>query len=95
MIAVCVPSPACIAVSMLILIAGYFGVRYIIDYVNKYNDKVNRVIEEAESNASQEADNEIMAIASAICSISSSFMPRLVTAGVPSRIPLVTNGDFG
>ena len=44
---------------VLILIAGYFGVRYIIDYVNKYNDKVNRVIEEAESNASQEADNEI------------------------------------
>ena len=38
---------------VLILIAGYFGVRYIIDYVNKYNDKVNRVIEEAESNASQ------------------------------------------
>ena len=44
---------------VLVLIAGYFGVRYIIDYVNKYNDKVNRVIEEAESSAFQDSDDEI------------------------------------
>ena len=25
--------------------------------------------------------------------ISGSFMPRVVTAGVPMRMPLVTNGD--
>ena len=37
----------------------------------------------------------IMAIASAILSISSVFKPLEVTAGVPIRIPLVTNGDFG
>ena len=35
------------------------------------------------------------AIASAILSISSVFIPRVVTAGVPRRIPLVTNADFG
>mgnify|MGYP000747896238 CR=1 FL=1 len=34
-------------------------------------------------------------IASAILSISSVFMPLDVTDGVPRRIPLVTNGDFG
>ena len=34
-------------------------------------------------------------IASAITIISSSFAPRVVIAGVPRRIPLVTNGDFG
>lgn len=44
---------------VLVLIAGYFGVRYIIDYVNKYNDKVNRVIEEAESSAFQDSDDGI------------------------------------
>lgn len=44
---------------VLVLVAGYFGVRYIIDYVNKYNDKVNRFIEEAESSASQESNSEI------------------------------------
>ena len=36
-----------------------------------------------------------MEIASAILSISSVFMPLDVTDGVPRRIPLVTNGDFG
>ena len=30
---------------------------------------------------------------SAMRPISSSFMPRVVTAGVPMRMPLVTNGD--
>ena len=30
---------------------------------------------------------------SPICSISFSFMPRVVTAGVPIRMPLVTNGE--
>ena len=34
-------------------------------------------------------------IASAICTISSSFNPLDVTAGVPRRRPLVTNGDCG
>lgn len=43
---------------VLVVIAGYFGVRYIIDYVNKYNDKVNRVIEEAESSALQDSEDE-------------------------------------
>ena len=36
-----------------------------------------------------------MAIASAIRSISSAFMPLVVTAAVPSLTPLVTNGDCG
>ena len=34
-----------------------------------------------------------LAIKSPIWAISGSFIPRLVTAGVPMRIPLVTNGD--
>ena len=36
-----------------------------------------------------------IAMISAILSISSSFMPRVVTAGVPSLTPLVTNGERG
>lgn len=38
----------------LIVTAGYFGVRGIINYVKNYNDRVNRVIEEAESGAAVE-----------------------------------------
>jgi hypothetical protein len=30
----------------------------------------------------------------AICSISGSLIPQVVTAGVPGRMPLVTNGDW-
>ena len=36
---------------------------------------------------------KVIAIASAILSISSGFIPREVTAAVPRRTPLVTNGD--
>lgn len=43
---------------VLVLTGGYFGVSYIIDYVNKYNDKVNKVIEEAESSAALESVDE-------------------------------------
>ena len=35
----------------------------------------------------------ISAIISAILTISGSFMPRVVTAGVPMRTPLVTKGE--
>ena len=34
-----------------------------------------------------------LSISSAIVSISGSPIPRVVTAGVPMRMPLVTNGD--
>ena len=34
-------------------------------------------------------------MASAMISMSASFAPLVVTAGVPSLIPLVTNGDLG
>ena len=47
-----------IVLIVLVLTGGYFGVSYIIDYVNKYNDKVNKVIEEAESSAALESVDE-------------------------------------
>lgn len=37
----------------------------------------------------------VPAIIAAISLISSSFMPLVVTAGVPRRIPLVTKGEAG
>ncbi len=40
---------ALIVIIILILAAGYVGVKAVIRYVNNYNDRVNRVIEEAES----------------------------------------------
>ena len=40
---------ALIVIIILILTAGYVGVKAVIRYINNYNDKVNRVIEEAES----------------------------------------------
>lgn len=42
----------------LILAAGYLGVKNVIRYMNNYNDKVNKVMEEAESSAAAEQDNE-------------------------------------
>lgn len=42
----------------LVVLAGYFGVRGIIRYVKGYNDKVSRVIEEAESSVASELDGE-------------------------------------
>ncbi|MDE6910642.1 MAG: beta-N-acetylhexosaminidase [Lachnospiraceae bacterium] len=42
----------------LIVAAGYFGVKGIIHYVKNYNEKVNRVIEEAESSAAAELEKE-------------------------------------
>ncbi|MDE7321439.1 MAG: hypothetical protein K2N73_01695 [Lachnospiraceae bacterium] len=47
-----------IVIVVLILSAGYFGVRGIIRYVKNYNDKVNRVIEEAESSAAAELEGD-------------------------------------
>lgn len=44
-------------IMILVLTAGYFGVKGVIHYVNDYNDKVNKVIEEAESSAAAEQDN--------------------------------------
>lgn len=44
-------------IMILVLAAGYFGVKGVIHYVNDYNDKVNKVIEEAESSAAAEQDN--------------------------------------
>lgn len=46
-----------ILIMILVLAAGYFGVKGVIHYVNDYNDKVNKVIEEAESSAAAEQDN--------------------------------------
>lgn len=42
----------------VVLMAGFFGVKAVINYVNNYNEKVNRVIEEAESSAAQEQESE-------------------------------------
>lgn len=42
----------------LIVAAGYFGVKGIIHYMNSYNDRVNKVIEEAESSIAAETDSE-------------------------------------
>lgn len=46
-----------IVIVILILAAGYFGVRGVIHYLNNYNDRVNRVIEEAESGAAAGQDS--------------------------------------
>lgn len=48
-----------VVIIVLLAAAGYLGVKGIIRYVNNYNDKVNRVIEEAESSAAAEQDNEV------------------------------------
>lgn len=50
-----------IVIIVLVLLAGYLGVKSIISYVKGYNDKVNRVIEEAESSVAAElsGDNDI------------------------------------
>lgn len=47
-----------IIILLLIVAAGYFGVRGIIRYVKNYNEKVNRVIEEAESSAAAELEGD-------------------------------------
>jgi len=47
-----------IIIIVLVLAAGYFGVKGVIHYVNDYNEKVNRVIEEAESSAAAEQASE-------------------------------------
>lgn len=43
---------------MLILTAGYFGARGIIHSVTDYNDRVNRVVGEAESSVAADQDSE-------------------------------------
>lgn len=47
-----------IVIIVLVLAAGFFGARFVIHYVNDYNEKVNKVIEEAESGAAAEQDSE-------------------------------------
>lgn len=47
-----------IVIIVLVVAAGYLGVRGIISYVKGYNDKVNRVIEEAESSVAAELASE-------------------------------------
>lgn len=47
-----------ILIIALVLTAGFFGVKIVISYVNNYNEKVNRVIEEAESSAAAEQDGD-------------------------------------
>lgn len=47
-----------IVIVLLVLAVGFFGVKGIINYVNNYNERVNRVIEEAESSAAAEQDSE-------------------------------------
>ncbi len=47
------------------------------------------------SSVSSSCDFRLRAIKRAIVFISLSLSPRVVTAGVPRRIPLVTNGDSG
>lgn len=48
-----------IVIIVLIVAAGYFGVKGIIRYVKNYNDRVNRVIEEAESSMAAETAGEV------------------------------------
>lgn len=43
---------------LLIVAGGYLGVKGVLHYLNDYNDKVNRVIEEAESSVAAEQDSE-------------------------------------
>lgn len=47
-----------IVIIVLVVAAGYLGVKGIISYVKGYNDKVNRVIEEAESSVAAELASE-------------------------------------
>lgn len=47
-----------IVMLVLIIAVGYIGVKSIISYVKNYNDKVNRVIEEAESSAAAEVSDD-------------------------------------
>ncbi|MDE6621575.1 MAG: glycoside hydrolase family 3 protein [Lachnospiraceae bacterium] len=42
----------------LILAAGYYGVKGVMNYMSNYSDKVNRVIEEAESSLAAEQESE-------------------------------------
>lgn len=49
---------ALIVIIALILAAGSLGVKAVIRYVNNYNDKVNRVIEEAESGVITEQESQ-------------------------------------
>ena len=49
---------ALIVIIILILAAGYVGVKAVIRYVNNYNDRVNRVIEEAESGIITEQESQ-------------------------------------
>lgn len=48
-----------IIILALIVVAGFFGVRGVIHYMNDYSDKVNKVIEEAESSMEAEQNSEI------------------------------------
>lgn len=48
-----------VVIIALIVAAGYFGVKGIIRYVKNYNDRVNRVIEEAESSMAAETAGEV------------------------------------
>lgn len=47
-----------IIIVILVLTAGFFGVKGVIRYMNEYNERVNKVIEEAESGAAAEQDSE-------------------------------------
>ncbi len=47
-----------IIVTILVLAAGYLGVKGVLRYLDDYNDKVNRVIEEAESSMAVEQESE-------------------------------------
>lgn len=47
-----------ILIIALVLTAGFFGIKLIIHYMNDYNEKVNRVIEEAESSVAAEQDGD-------------------------------------
>ena len=53
---------ALVVIIILILAAGYVGVKAVIRYVNNYNDKVNRVIEEAESGIITEQESQTFEI---------------------------------
>lgn len=47
-----------VIIILLVLAAGYFGVKGVLHYLNDYNDRVNKVIEEAESSAAAEQESE-------------------------------------
>lgn len=48
-----------VVIIVLILAAGYFAVKGVIHYMSDYSDKVNKVIEEAESSMEAEQDSEV------------------------------------